>query len=811
MLPASVSIRFRAALGVLSCHLALATFAGDPEPAGSHGSAASALPEWKAMDYGPFLSATLEVSQGNIANKAIAIRLDPGDGGVARGHDFFLFETDTLRAAAGWSGPDFINWKNIAFDGTHEVHAAIVGQRIFSNPDAPGWADRAGDFKDARLTGRDGNRYGPLPRDWAHWRGLYVHGNQVILSYRVGPSEVLEMPGLERAGDTRILVRNFEIGPRPKPMLLRAAQEGLGEAALSNGQDTTDLPLAVLPPAVHRVPSRGGSGSTETVSQTVVALVGASDGLKWSVAEPGEVRLAVPAGATTLRFKLLYALAASDAELGQIRAAAHHSPPAPDLGALTHGGPAHWTEAVTTKVERLLDFRQPYVVESITLPVPNPYRSWMRLGGFDFFNDPSRAAVCTWQGDVWIVDGLGGNLSSFHWKRIASGLFQPLGLKIVDGKICVTCRDQITVLHDLNGDGETDFYENFNNDAQVTEHFHEFAMDLQTDSDGNFYYAKAGRHAKDALVPQHGTLLRVSKDGSKTEIVAYGFRAPNGVCVNNDGTYIVSDQEGHWTPENRIDWVKPGGFYGYMMGYHEAGRQPDNFEPPVVWIHKSLDRSPSEQLWVTSDRWGLPRGSLISLSYGTGKVLGVLMEDVGLVKQGGVYVLPIPAMPTGIIRGRFHPGDGQLYTVGLFGWASDKTTPGGFYRVRYTAKPLHVPIGLHTTRQGMLLTFNCPLDPTSAGDPENYAVSRWTYHRTANYGSDDYKISQKGQRGRDSVQVTAVKLMPDHRSVLLAIPDMQPCMQMEIKCNLQAEDGAKIAPLIENTILAVGTGAAARN
>ncbi len=47
------------------------------------------------------------------------------------------------------------------------------------------------------------------------------------------------------------------------------------------------------------------------------------------------------------------------------------------------------------------------------------------------------------------------------------------------------------LLHDLNGDGETDFYECFNNDHQVTEHFHEFAMGLQTDAEGNFYYAKA--------------------------------------------------------------------------------------------------------------------------------------------------------------------------------------------------------------------------------------------------------------------------------------------------------------------------------
>jgi hypothetical protein len=34
--------------------------------------------------------------------------------------------------------------------------------------------------------------------------------------------------------------------------------------------------------------------------------------------------------------------------------------------------------------------------------------------------------------------------------------------------------------------------------------------------------------------------------------------------LNGDGTFFVTDQEGHWTPKNRINRVKPGGFYGNM-------------------------------------------------------------------------------------------------------------------------------------------------------------------------------------------------------------------------------------------------------
>ena len=184
----------------------------------------------------------------------------------------------------------------------------------------------------------------------------------------------------------------------------------------------------------------------------------------------------------------------------------------------------------------------------------------MRLTGFDFYPDGDRAAVCAWDGSVWLVSGLADlnqENRELTWRRIASGLFQPLGLKIIDGKIYVTCRDQLCVLHDLNDDGEADFFENLNNDHQVTDHFHEFAMGLQTDADGNFYYAKSARHALKALVPHHGTLLRVTKDGSRTDILATGFRAANGVCINPDGTYIVTDhgplrglQTGGWCPRH---------------------------------------------------------------------------------------------------------------------------------------------------------------------------------------------------------------------------------------------------------------------
>jgi hypothetical protein len=417
----------------------------------------------------------------------------------------------------------------------------------------------------------------------------------------------------------------------------------------------------------------------------------------------------------------------------------------------------------------------------------------MRFGGFDFFADGHRAAICTWNGDVWLVKGVDADLQYLKWQRIASGLFQPLGLKIVADTIYVTCRDQICRLRDLNGDGEIDFYENFNNDHEVTEHFHEFAMDLQTDEQGNFYYAKGGRHGLPAIVPQHGTLLKVSRDGLTTEIVATGFRAPNGVCVNEDGTFFITDQEGHWTPKNRIDWVRPGRFYGYMWGYyHPESSADDAMEPSIVWITNDMDRSPAEIVRVPPGVWGPFANSLLNTSYGMGRIFLAPNEMLNGQRQGGVVQLPMPDFPTGIMRGRFHPRTGDLYVCGLVGWASNQQQDGGFFRVHYTGKPAYLPVQLHARAGCLDLGFSEPLDPQTAQDVGSYKIKIWSLKRSEIYGSNHYN--------EHPLAVTTARLQRDGKTVRLEIPELQSTMGMEVRCTLRGADGTPFERTIHNSI-----------
>jgi putative heme-binding domain-containing protein len=767
----------------------------------TRGPAPSKIEPWSAMDYGPVLSATYEVSndETNFAYKGIAVRLDAGPGGVSRGRYWSVFDHDTMRMAGAWSGEGFIDWNGINFNGRHEIHPKLVGLVELANPVGPGWAEpQTGSFTDPRTRGRDGRPYGPLPHTWAHFRGQYRYGERVVIAYSVGNAQVLEMPGVETEGSSVAFTRTFAIGPRDRAMVLQVARRPGPKSRLrifKTGADGSRSVALIEPaspsssePAVNRKEDlfngQIGLGVLAAISPSIA-------GAAWTGTNEGDLRLTIPAGDNSLRFALRVERVPKNGD-AQALARSIKDGPAADLAALTRGGPARWPQVLKSSITPGSD-NGAFAVDTIGLPENNPWLCQLRPTGFDFLDEGRQAAVCTWDGDVWRVSGLDARSGKLFWRRIASGLFQPLGLKIRDGSIFVACRDQIVVLRDLNGDGETDFYENFNSDHQVTEHFHEFAMDLQTDADGNFYYAKAARHGKTALVPQHGTLLRVSRDGLRTDILATGFRAPNGVCLNDDGTFFLTDQEGFWTPKNRINHVKTGGFYGNMWGYHDVTDPRDSaMESPICWITNEFDRSPAELVHVTSDAWGPLKGSLLNLSYGNGKVFVVPCETKGGVMQGGMCALPIPSLHTGVMRGRFHPKDGQFYCLGMYAWAGNQTEPGGFYRIRATEKPMFLPVGLHATRKGMQITFTEPLDRVSASDPSRYSVNTWSLKRTVNYGSKHY--DEKPAR------ISAAALSNDGRTVFLTIPDVQPTWCMEIQYRLNGAAGEPFQGKIHNTI-----------
>jgi len=735
----------------------------------SKGPDAKPYHPWSDMDYGNFFINTYELAdektgikryhsprpapykdedyrKNNFAYKGIAVRLDEGPGGVSAGNSWMIFDHDVMRVAGGWTGKGFIDWEGILLNDQHETYTRNIGHVHFETPVGPGWANPAtGSFEDPRFTARDGRKFGPLPKPWANYKGLYHHGNQVIISYSVGNANMLEKFGVEKNEEQTVFTRILNISPSRTVLKMRVAVAGTNVALSGTGASLKDedgyVVLTIL-------------GSTKA-------------DIKLFIAEPGSKSLT---------------------DFAQ-RSSAPES-----LDQYTKGGEPHYPQTIMTTVIKGNEDGL-FAVDQLTAPYDNPWKSRMKFSGIDFMKDPDVAVMCTTDGDVWKVSGITNDQGNLTWKRIASGLFQPLGIKVLNEKIYITCRDQLVLLRDLNGDEETDFYESFNHDHQVTDHFHEFAMGLQADKEGNLYYAKSGRHAREALIPQHGTLLKVSKDGSKTEIIATGFRAANGVCINPDGSFIVTDQQGYWNPMNRVNWIEgKGKFYGNMWGYNPPKDSSNAaMEPPMVWIDMEFDRSPSELLWVDSKKWGPLDGSLLSFSYGYGKIQLVLTEEVSGQKQAGVIDLPGVKFRTGVMRGRFNPADGQLYACGMSAWGTSQMLRGGdFYRLRYTGKPLSLPVKLGAEEDGVTLTFADQLDLEKSRVISNYTVQTWDLKRSSKYGSERYHTQTK--------VITQVMLSEDRKTVKLIIPDITPIDVMTIAYDLSDAKGNVFKGKVQNTI-----------
>lgn len=677
---------------------------------------------WSRTDVGPFLATMLDTPGIRIA-KGLTIKI--GDNAAAA----VAYDTAACAWRAGWTG------------GFLKFDAGRFG--LINAPKIDGPIAFAGG-KDAGWLGSSN-----------HYAGLHLGDKRVVLEYTVDGTRVLESPWFESADAAQAFTRSFEIAPTEKELTLalnspsKNASAAIARRAL--GSDAVVIPF--------------GTNSLH------LALTGAKADLE--VRADGQVLVHFPADKKTRRARLLLAVAASD-NSAAINALVKKSDAPENLTTLAKPGPARWLPELKTVGQRGLD-TDIFAVDTLTVPYANPWNALFFLAGVDFTPDGT-AYACTIHGDVWRVTGIDDKLGSLRWKRFATGLFQPLGLKVRDGEVFVLGRDQITRLKDLNGDGEADHFENFCNLIQTSTGGHDYVTSLELDSAGNFYYVDPrGAH-------------RVSRDGRTRETIGTGFRNPNGLGASPDGKIITAaPQQGEWTPSSQICIVQPGGYYGYG-GPKVTPERPLGYDAPLCWIPHNIDNSSGSQVWVPEGKWGPFSAQMLHLLWGRCGAMLVLRDAVDGVNQGAVVPLPIKLL-SGPNRGSFNANDGQLYIAGSTGWQTSAVKDGALQRVRFTGKPVRLPAGWHAHANGITLTFSQPLDRIAATDAGSYSIHQWNYRYAKAYGSKDWSIADPQKEGRDEVAVKSAKLSADGKSVFLETDPLQPVMQMEIKYSLNTADG----------------------
>lgn len=692
---------------------------------------------WQRTDIGPFLASSVRLPDGTTVVRGLTVRVGP--------QASVLYDLAQGSVRAVWTG-GFLK-----FDATR---FGLIGTPM---PEGT-----------VRWTS-DAQR--PAKASAPRFLGQHHTPDGLVLDWEVAGVLVRERPEWVSSPAGPALVRHLEIGSRTAPISWWAAGHLRGrQMTVEASFENRSIQKASGDPggAVESARSIHLLRNTDADSVSAAALVGGQEAQCDSttrevggVAHGSSVITLKPGNAVSMDLVLWRGTATEAAGFeGWAKALK-----VPGAGARSVAAAPGVPES-TTRGQKGLE-TGPFAVDTLTLPYDNPYQALLFASGVDFTSDGA-GYVCTIHGDVWRVTGIDAGLQSLRWKRVASGLFQPLGLKVRDDQVYVLGKDRITRLVDTDGDGVTDFYATFFDGIATSPGGHDYVTCLEVDSEGRFHYAD----------PQG--VHRVAADGRSSQTLASGFRNPNGMGVSPDGGVVtVAPQQGTWTPTSEIVEVRTGGWYGY------GGPKADHNPPlgrdwPLCWIPHAVDNSSGSQAWIPAGQWGALGGQMMHLLWGRCGMMLVLRDTRGPVPQGAVVPLPVKFL-SGPNRATFRAADGALYVAGSTGWQTSAVKDGALQRVRRTDKPLRIPVAWRQDGTALEFTFAEKVDPAAAADAGSFGVRRWNYRYSQDYGSKDWSVADPGKEGRDEVEVKSASLLPDGRTVRLILADAKPAMQYELR------------------------------
>ncbi|HEY0743867.1 MAG TPA: family 16 glycoside hydrolase [Chryseosolibacter sp.] len=393
-----------------------------------------------------------------------------------------------------------------------------------------------------------------------------------------------------------------------------------------------------------------------------------------------------------------------------------------------------------------------------------------KVGGMDFLSDSS-LLVCTWDsvGPVYRLEGVTRNdPSKIKVTRIASGLAEPLGIKVVNDTIYVLQKQELTRLIDNDKDGIIDEYQTVSDDWRVSANFHEFAFGLVY-KDGFFYASLAtainpGGASTKPQIPDRGKAVKISKKDGSVEFIASGLRTPNGIGLGVDNELFITDNQGDWLPSSKVLHITKGSWYGSRSVDFE-GTANLKEKLPVVWLPQDeIGNSPGQPVPINV---GPYKGQQLHGEVTHGGLKRVFMEKVNGEYQGAVFRFS-QGLEGGVNRAVWGP-DNALY-LGMIGnpgnWSHSGRKWYGLQKLKYNGKPTFEMLAVRAKANGMEIEMTEPIADNFGNSVSDYEIRQWYYKPTENYGGP--KLDEK------ALTVKAVNISDDRKKVFLEIQGMQP-------------------------------------
>ncbi len=431
------------------------------------------------------------------------------------------------------------------------------------------------------------------------------------------------------------------------------------------------------------------------------------------------------------------------------------------------------------RLDYLLDLDFPGSPESASyrmLTVLEPPEIVLEVGGLDVLPD-GRPIVATRRGEVWIVEGAYAEPAfEPRFTRFAAGLHEPLGAYWSGRSLYVAQRGELTRLIDEDGDDVADLYECASEPWGLSGNYHEFAFGPEPDGRGRLWVTLGlgfcGSLGK-SLAPWRGWAIIIGEDGA-IEPMCGGLWAPNGLGANAEGDMFATDNQGDWVGTCKLAHLERGSWHGHPAGtdwYAGAGLAPPegerSFKPPAVWFpYGRMGQSASDILLdSTGGAFGPFAGQLFVGDQMNAAVMRVDLERVGGAWQGACFPFR-EGFACGVNRMCFGT-DGSMF-AGLTnrGWGSLGGRSSGLERLRYTGTVPFEILRMRARPDGFELEFTRPADPATAGRPESYGLSSFTYQRFERYGSPE--------TDRRDLAIVSAAAAPDGRTVRLAVAGLRP-------------------------------------